>query len=146
MKKILLLTAGLILAGNLAYGQTEIVRNSRNEEIVLKSDKSWEFVEDYHRKTEFEKMVRVENIKIERKKNKFRRVNFDVVNNSDYELEYAVYKIKILFGDEYSLRKMAIVRNLASGERVELGKTINVDEIDGRNIIIEVSDFKMKTR
>jgi hypothetical protein len=147
MKKMLLIITYIILASNISYGQqTEIVKNSKNEEIVLKSDNSWESIEEYHRKMEFKKMVQVENINIERKNNNFRRVSFDIVNNSEYELEYAVYKIKILFGDEYSLRNISIVRNLNSGERIEMGKTINVDDIDGRDIIIEVSDFKMKTR
>ena len=147
MKKLCLVAASIILLGSMVYaGEVEVVRNSRDEEIVLKSDKTWETMDNYHRKMEFQKMVKVENLNVDAKENKFRRVSFDVVNYSRYDLEYAVYKVKILFGDEYSLRKLISVNNLKAGEKFEVKRHINVDDIDGRDVVVEVLDFKMKTR
>lgn len=147
MKKIYLILASLLLIGNLGFAKdVEVVKNSRNEEIVLKPDKTWETIDSYQRKSKFQNMVKVENLKVEGKRNQSRRVSFDVVNNSDYDLEYVVYKIKILFGDEYSLREIFTVRNVKSEEKKEVSRFINVEEVDGRDVVVEVFDFKMKTR
>ncbi len=147
MKKLLLVAVSLILLGNLTFAQEqEIVRNSKNEEIVLKTDKTWESLGDYHRKMEFQKMVKIEKISVNSKQNKYRNVSFDIVNYSRYDLEYVVYKIKFAFGDEYSLRKIINVNNIKAGKKITVNRLINVDEIDGRDMVIEVVDFKMKTR
>ncbi|WP_320046484.1 hypothetical protein [uncultured Ilyobacter sp.] len=147
MKKLHLITASLILLGNFLFARDiEVVRNSKDEEIVLKADKTWETMDNYHRKLEFQKMVKVENLDVDSKDDDFRRVTFDVVNYSEYDLEYVVYKIKFLFGDEYSLRKLITVNNLKSGEKFQVKRHINVDDIDGRKVVVEVLDFKMKTR
>ncbi|WP_319202015.1 hypothetical protein [uncultured Ilyobacter sp.] len=147
MKKLYLITASMILLGNLIFARDiEVVRNSKDEEIVLKADKTWETMDSYHKKMEFQKMVKVENLDVDSKDNDFRRVTFDVVNYSEYDLEYVVYKVKILFADEYSLRKLITVKNLKSEEKFTVKRHINVDDIDGRNVVVEVLDFKMKTR
>ncbi|WP_319370708.1 DUF3157 family protein [uncultured Ilyobacter sp.] len=147
MKKLYLVAASLILLTNLSFAaNVEVIKNSKGEEIVLKSDKTWESMESYYRKSEFKKMVKVENLEVDSKDDDFRRVTFDVVNYSEYDLEYVVYKVKILFEDEYSLRKLITVSNLKSGETFQVKRHINVDDIDGRNVVVEVLDFKMKTR
>jgi hypothetical protein len=147
MKKLYLITASMILLGNLIFARDiEVARNSKDEEIVLKADKTWETMDSYHKKMEFQKMVKVENLDVDSKDNDFRRVTFDVVNYSEYDLEYVVYKVKILFADEYSLRKLITVKNLKSEEKFTVKRHINVDDIDGRNVVVEVLDFKMKTR
>ena len=92
------------------------------------------------------KNISSKNISIKNKENHYRRVSFDVVNNSKYDLEYVVYKIKFLFGDEYSLRKIVNVNNLESGDRKTINRLISVDDISGKNILIEVEDFKMKRK
>ncbi|ADO82715.1 hypothetical protein [Ilyobacter polytropus] len=146
MKKIYLILASLLLIGNIGFARdVEIVKNSKDEEIVLKPDKTWETIDNYNRKSEFQKMVKVENLEVAGKRNQSRRVNFDVVNYSDYELEYVVYKIKILFADEYSLREIFTVRNIKPGEKEEVRRFINVEEVDGRDVVVDVFDFKMKT-
>ena len=143
MKKLLIGIFCLFSVAQVSYSE-EVVKNSLEEEIVLLDDGRWMPKERVDEIRAFEEKVSIEAIKINTKRNRYRAVTVKITNNSRKELEYAAYGIKFKFGDDYSLRKIISVNNLPPGKSVEITRQISVQDIEGRDMTMDVIDFRFE--
>ncbi len=140
MRKIAIGIFCLFSLGVAALGE-EVVKNSSGEEIVLYNTGRWITKERADKIKAFEEKVDIEIVKMNKKSNQYRTMTFKVTNRSAEELTYAAFGVKFRFGEEYSLRKLISVNNLKAGESVEIQRQISVQDIEGRDVKIEVIDY-----
>jgi|GEM_PF-2688274 len=142
MKRLLVGALCLLSLGQIVYSD-EVVTNSFGEEVILLSDGRWMTKERVDEIRAFEEKVAVEVVKVNPKRNRYRTTTIKITNNSDKNLTYVAYGIKFKFGEEYSLRKIIAVNNLPSGESTQIERQISVQDIEGREIKVDVIDFNL---
>jgi len=142
MKRLLVGALCLLSLGQIVYSD-EVVTNSFGEEVILLSDGRWMTKERVDEIRAFEEKVAIEVVKVNPKRNRYRTTTIKITNNSDKNLTYVAYGIKFKFGEEYSLRKIIAVNNLPSGESTQIERQISVQDIEGREIKVDVIDFNL---
>ncbi len=140
MKRIAVGLFCLLSLGGTAFSE-EVVTNSSGEEIVLYNTGRWITKERADKINAFEEKVDIEIVKINKKSNQYRTMTFKVTNKSMEDLSYAAFGVKFRFGEEYSLRKLISVNNLKAGDSVDIHRQISVQDIEGRDVKLEVIDY-----
>ena len=120
----------------------EIVTDKNGEKIVLKDDKTWEYLEDYRMQKMGENNLQFSDLSLTGKRSGGRTLTGKIKNISDFKFNLVTLKIKFKQYDEYVTKEMFIIKNLKPNEEREFERRVDVEDVSGRDYIIEVFSFE----
>jgi hypothetical protein len=140
MKKILCAAIFLLLTVFI-FGD-EIIVDKNGNKIVIKDDKSWEYLEDYRLQKLAENNLELSNLDLTGKRSGGRTLTGKIKNKGSFEFKSITLKVKFKKYDEYLTKEVFEISNLKPGEEREFERRIDVEDIEGRDYIIEIFSFE----
>ncbi len=138
MKK---LPAIFLLLTTFAFSD-EIVTDKKGEKIVLKDDKTWEYLEDYRMQKIGENNLQFLDLSLTGKRSGGRTLTGKIKNIGDFKFNSVTLKVKFKQYNEYLTKEIFVIKNLKPNEEREFQRRVDVEDVSGRDYIIEVFSFE----
>jgi hypothetical protein len=140
MGKNLVTTIFLLLATSIF--SDEIVTDKNGNKIVVKDDKTWEYLEDYRLQKLAENNLEFLNLNLTGKRSGGRTLSGIVKNKGNFEFKSITIKVKFKQYDEYVTREVFTINNLKPGREKKFERRIDIENISGRDYKIEIFSFE----